>query len=69
MDTNIIKCKDCFKDFALTEGEIQFYSTSIADDGQHMALPKRCTLCRKKRKDAKRQKLGGEYQRGLPDNK
>ena len=22
---------------------------SNADDGQHMALPKRCTLCRKKR--------------------
>ena len=71
---NVYICKDCSKDFALTEGEIKFYSTSLTDDGRPMSLPKRCPLCRRKKKDAKRlltggfyHPLGGEYQRGLSE--
>ncbi|MFV0519467.1 MAG: zinc-ribbon domain containing protein [Lachnospirales bacterium] len=37
-------CKDCNKEFILTEGEINFYNSKNLD------LPKRCSECREKNK-------------------
>ena len=47
------KCKDCQKDFSLTPGEVDFYTNHKADDGNPMVLPKRCSACRRMKRDKK----------------
>ena len=38
-------CKQCGKDFTLTDSEVNFYKSKDLD------IPKRCSECRKKNKD------------------
>lgn len=49
-------CKQCGKEFEITQHEIQFYKK------KKLSLPKRCKECREKNKDAKQKKqtIGGE---------
>ncbi|HUW45610.1 MAG TPA: zinc-ribbon domain containing protein [Dehalococcoidia bacterium] len=46
-DDQIIKCCDCGAGFILTVGERQFYSD------RKLNLPKRCSECRRKRRQGK----------------
>ncbi len=45
-----IECVDCQKEFVLTKGEVEFFTTHKNDRGNTMNLPKRCKDCRIKRK-------------------
>jgi rubrerythrin len=47
----VLRCKDCNQDWVLTAGEQYFYH----DRG--LENPKRCPLCRAKRKQEKRDRL------------
>lgn len=50
-------CIDCGKEFELTEGEIEFYTNKVGDDGKPFTLPKRCKQDRlKKRMRSQRQR-------------
>lgn len=51
------KCRDCGKEFTLTDGEIDFYNS------KGLNLPSRCEECRKKRKNAK----AGSQSRNISD--
>lgn len=44
VDIMIEKCKDCGKDFEITDGEREFY------ESKGLSLPKRCKECREKNK-------------------
>jgi hypothetical protein len=44
----ILVCIDCGRGFTLTAGERDFYN------GRNLSLPKRCSVCRKKRRDAEK---------------
>jgi|GEM_PF-6871685 len=71
MDADITKvfiCKDCSKEFSLTSGEVEFYTTHKSDSGNPMVLPKRCSACRRKKRDLKGgqyHQVGGEHQEGF----
>ena len=52
-ETPTIQCKDCQKDFSLTEGEVYFYTHTISNEGEPMTFPKRCASCRRTRKKNK----------------
>jgi Probable zinc-ribbon domain len=47
----IFACVDCGRDFTLTEGECDFYT------GRSLSLPKRCSVCRKTRRDWKEKNI------------
>lgn len=42
-----ITCKDCKREFTLTEGEVNFFKL------KNFPLPKRCSTCRENRKKLK----------------
>ena len=48
-----VTCKDCGKEFTLTEGEIEFYKS------KGLNLPKRCKECREANKASKPGQTGG----------
>ena len=48
-----VTCKDCGKEFTLTEGEIEFYKN------KGLNLPKRCKECREANKASKPAQTGG----------
>lgn len=50
MESKTFKCKECGKDFEITEGEQKFYKDKGWD------LPKRCMECRKVRRTARNAK-------------
>ena len=43
-------CKDCNQEFEITDSEREFYESTTDDKGQAFSLPKRCKMCRAKRK-------------------
>lgn len=47
MEKVSVQCKDCGKEFEITEGEKNFYLS------KNLSLPKRCKDCRQKRKEEK----------------
>ena len=47
-------CKQCGKDFTLTDSEVNFYKSKGLD------IPKRCSECRKKNKDNNNNTFGGK---------
>lgn len=57
------KCKDCGKDFELSQGEINFYKS------KNLNLPKRCKECRDKNKDDSNGNRSGKNRNILSDKK
>ena len=50
MPSEFQKCKDCGKEFEITEGELDFYASQTDPSGNPFSLPKRCKECRVKKK-------------------
>lgn len=53
-----LKCKDCGADFVFTEGEQEFFREKGFEND-----PIRCPACRKARKQARRNRDNGSYNR------
>lgn len=47
MPDEVIKCTDCRMDFTFTEGEQNFFAE------KSLVAPRRCKICRQKRRDLK----------------
>lgn len=52
-------CKQCGKEFEMTQHEIQFYKK------KKLSLPKRCKECREKNKEVKQSNKNGENERNI----
>lgn len=53
-------CRDCGNQFELTAGELEFYTAKIQQDPT-FAMPKRCQVCRRKKKLERAKERGNAY--------